>query len=55
MQGLAERGYFSVSENSRVAELVQMNLSFALCFHTFLLFGSDLSVLYNELCDGSVP
>lgn len=34
VRGLAERGYFSVSEHSRVAELTRTNLSSALYFHT---------------------
>lgn len=52
VHGLAERGYFSVSEHSRVAELARMNLSSVLYFHTWILFGRDLSVLYCELWDG---
>lgn len=42
MHELSEREYFPVSENSRVAELAQMNLSSALYFCPLLLFGGDL-------------
>lgn len=53
VHGLAERGYFSVYEHSRAAELARMSLSSALYFHTWSLFGRDLSVLYYEVWDGS--